>query len=245
MSTIAIDRRKLFQQVASHLERQILDGALKPGDLLPTERDLQSAFGVGRPAIREALITLQRAGLVETSNGLRARVAMPTASDVVAGMGSAVHQMLSTKEGQLHFQAIRHFFETGLARLAARNATRAEIDALKTALEDNATAIGDRPLFISTDIAFHLAIARIPRNPIFLVLNDAMSDWLRSQRVVTLDEPDQEKIAYDAHVAIFEAIAAGNADKAEQAMADHLDQLSQAYWTHREGNAQSGSPLLL
>jgi DNA-binding FadR family transcriptional regulator len=235
MSTVTIDRRKLFQQVASHLERQILDGALKPGDLLPTERDLQITFGVGRPAIREALITLQRAGLVETSNGLRARVAMPTASVVVAGMGSAVHQMLSTKDGQLHFQAIRHFFETGLARLAARNATGEEIAALKAALDDNAAAMGNRPLFISTDIAFHLAIARIPRNPIFLVLHDAMSDWLRSQRVVTLDEPNQEKIAYDAHVAIFEAVAAGNADRAERAMAEHLEQLSRAYWMHREG----------
>ena len=90
MNTISIDRRKLFQQVASHLERQILDGSLKPGDLLPPERDLQTTFGVGGPAIREALIALQRAGLIETSNGLRARVAMPTASGVVAGMGTAV-----------------------------------------------------------------------------------------------------------------------------------------------------------
>jgi GntR family transcriptional regulator, sialic acid-inducible nan operon repressor len=241
MNTVTIDRRKLFQQVASHLERQILDGSLKPGDLLPTERDLQITFGVGRPAIREALITLQRAGLVETSNGLRARVAMPTASDVVAGMGSAVRQMLSTRDGQLHFQAIRHFFETGLARLAARDATEDEIAALKAALDDNAAAMGDRPRFISTDIAFHLAIAKIPRNPIFLVLHDAMSDWLRSQRVVTLDEPNQEEIAFKAHAAIFDAIAARDADRAEKAMAEHLDQLSRAYWTHRETSAQSES----
>jgi GntR family transcriptional regulator, sialic acid-inducible nan operon repressor len=241
MNTISIDRRKLFQQVASHLERQILDGSLKPGDLLPTERDLQTAFGVGRPAIREALIALQRAGLVETANGLRARVAMPTASGVVAGMGSAVRQMLSTREGQLHFQAIRHFFETGLARLAARNATPEEIAALKDALDQNAAARGDRERFILTDIAFHLAIAKIPRNPIFLVLHDAMSDWLRSQRVVTLAEPDQEEIAFNAHVAIYEAIATRNADKAERAMAEHLDQLSRAYWAHRESSRDGGS----
>jgi DNA-binding FadR family transcriptional regulator len=244
MNTVAIDRRKLFQQVASHLERQILDGSLKPGDLLPAERDLQATFGVGRPAIREALITLQRAGLVETSNGLRAKVAMPTASGVVAGMGSAVHQMLSTKEGQLHFQAIRHFFETGLARLAARNASKEEVSSLKAALDDNAAALGDRPRFIQTDISFHLAIAKIPRNPIFLVLHAAMSDWLRSQRVVTLDEPNQEEIAFKAHVAILDAIAAGNADEAEKAMGEHLDQLSHAYWRHREsyvGSASSGS----
>ena len=63
-----IDRRKLFEQVAAHLQREILDGTLKPGDRLPPERELQIRFGVGRPAVREALITLQRAGLIEIVN---------------------------------------------------------------------------------------------------------------------------------------------------------------------------------
>ena len=233
MNDVTIDRRKLFQQVASHLERQILEGRLKPGDMLPPEKELQASFGVGRPAIREALITLQRAGLVETANGLRARVAMPTALGVVEGMGSAVRQVLSTDDGQMHFQAIRHFFETGLARLAARNAAPQDIAALRQALADNAAAKGNRPKFISTDIAFHLAIAKIPRNPIFLVLHDAMSDWLRSQRVATLDEPDQEETAYRAHVAIFAAISAADPDAAELAMTHHLEQLAKAYWQHR------------
>jgi DNA-binding FadR family transcriptional regulator len=232
MNTLAIDRRKLFEQVAAHIERQILEGLLKPGDLLPAERDLQTQFGVGRPAIREALITLQRAGLVETTHGMRTRVAMPTASAVVAGMGSAVRQMLSTEDGQRHFQSIRLFFETGLARLAAHRATAEDIATLRVALEANAAAIGDRPRFISTDIAFHLEIAKITRNPIFLVLHDAISDWLRTQRVVTLDEPNQEAIAHQAHAEIFAAIEARHADRAERAMADHLEQLAQTYWKH-------------
>ena len=123
VEALTIERKKLFEQVAAHLESQILDGRLKPGDQLPPERDLQNRFGVGRPAIREALITLQRAGLVEISNGARARVAMPTAHGVFSGIGSAVRQMLSTEEGQRHFQGVRFFFETALARAAARDAT--------------------------------------------------------------------------------------------------------------------------
>ena len=78
-----IDRRKLFEQVAAHLEASILSGDLKPGDRLPTERELQTTYGVGRPAVREALITLQRSGLIEIANGAPARVAMPTASVVL------------------------------------------------------------------------------------------------------------------------------------------------------------------
>ena len=87
---IVIERKKLFEHVAAHLEAQILAGKLRPGDQLPPERDLQTSFGVGRPAIREALISLQKAGLVELTNGARARVLMPTASHIFTGMAPAV-----------------------------------------------------------------------------------------------------------------------------------------------------------
>jgi GntR family transcriptional repressor for pyruvate dehydrogenase complex len=233
VEALIIDRKKLFEQVAAHLERQILEGKLKPGDQLPPERDLQIRFGVGRPAIREALITLQRSGLVELSNGSRARVAMPTASTVVAGMGSAVRHMLSTADGQRHFQGVRLFFESGLARQAARDATDADLAGLRAALEANQAAIGDRLRFIETDVAFHYALAQITRNPVFLALHDAMSGWLKQQRVVTLEAPGQDRIAYDAHRAIYEAIAAHDPDHAESAMAAHLRQLSDTFWQRR------------
>ena len=80
MQQLTIERRKLFEQVAAHIQKEILAGALRPGDRLPPERDLRARFGVGRPTIREALITLQRAGLVEIGNGAPARVAAGLAS---------------------------------------------------------------------------------------------------------------------------------------------------------------------
>jgi GntR family transcriptional repressor for pyruvate dehydrogenase complex len=235
LETVTIERKKLFQHVAAHLEGLILEGRLKPGDQLPPERDLQNRFGVGRPAIREALIALQRSGLIEISNGSRARVAMPTAQGVVSGMGSAVRQMLSTEEGQRHFQGVRFFFETGLARQAARTATPAQIERLNEKLAANRDAIGDRESFIETDVAFHFVLAETTGNPVFVALHDAMSEWLKEQRVVTLDAPRQEKIAYKAHVAIYEAIAIRDADRAEAAMADHMRQLERTFWRQLGG----------
>src|SRR3954469_3741905 len=134
---LVIERKKLFEHVATHLEGQILAGKLKPGDQLPPERELQERFGVGRPAIREALIALQRAGLVELTNGARARVVMPTASGVVAGIAPAIRQMLSTDAGQRHFRIVRLFFETGLARHAATVASAADVQRLTQALARN------------------------------------------------------------------------------------------------------------
>src|SRR5579883_2742152 len=228
---IAINRQKLFEQVAAHIERQILGGALRPGDRLPTERELQTRFGVGRPAIREALITLQRAGLIEISNGAPARVSMPTASGVLAGMMPAVLQMLSTEDGQHHFQRVRMFFECGLARQAAREANEAQVEKLRAALAANKAAIGDRDLFIATDIAFHFVLAEITGNPVFIALHDAMSAWLRQQRTVTLERQGQDQVAFRAHARIYQAVEARNQNAAEEAMREHLLQLEEAYWS--------------
>ena len=235
--TETIDRRKLFEQVAAHLERQILDGRLLPGDQLPPERDLRDRFGVGRPAIREALIALSRAGLVELTNGARARVAKPTASGVLAGVLPAVRQLLSTDQGHRHLQRVRQFFEVGLARQVAREATEADLARLGEALARNEAAVGDEPLFIRTDIAFHYVLADVTRNPVFTALHDALSAWLADQRIVTLADPGQDRVAYAAHKRIHDAIVARDADAAEAAMREHLEQLAATYW-----NRQSAPP---
>ena len=220
-----IERRKLFEQVAAHLQRQILDGTLKPGDRLPPERDLQEQFGVGRPAIREALISLQRSGLIEIANGLRARVAVPTASGLLGGMVPAVQQMLSNPESQRHFHAVRALFEVALARHAARGASAAQLDELAAALRQNEAAIGSTASFIATDVRFHYCIAQISSNPVIAALHDAMSSWLTQQRVITLQRPGLDKDVFAAHQRIFDGIASGDPDAAEQAMQAHMEQI--------------------
>lgn len=228
--TELITRRKLFEQVAEHLERRILNGDLKPGDRLPTERDLQSQFGVGRPAIREALITLQRSGLIQIGNGAPARVAMPSPANVLAGLVPTVKQMLSTKESQRHFQHVRRLFECGIARAAADNPKPEFVAALRQALDRNGAAIGDYEAFAATDVAFHSMLATALDNPVIAALYDALAEWLKYQRHVALKQPGLDKISHDEHTRVFEAIAAGDRDAAEKAMHDHLVRGEQAYW---------------
>jgi GntR family transcriptional repressor for pyruvate dehydrogenase complex len=233
---VALDRRKLFEQVATYLERDILAGILKPGDRLPPERDLQQRFGVGRPAIREALIMLQRSGLVELRNGAAARVATPTAHNVVAGMVPAVQQMLSGSVGQRQLQGVRLFMEVGLVRHAASNASAEELDAFRQALDANRAAIGNMEEFIRTDVGFHYCLAKMMRNPAFTALHDAMSTWLEFQRRVALQEPGEDQRSYEAHARIFETVAARDPDAAEQAMRQHLQAGWVSFWHRIEDN---------
>ena len=225
--------RNYFEQVATHLEAQILSGKLEPGDQLPPERDLQSRFGVGRPAIREALISLQKAGLVELTNGARARVADADRKPHLHRHGAGGAADPVDRGGPASFPGCTHVFEVGLAREAAVNATPSDLESLKAALEINRRAIGDRDRFTLTDIAFHFELPRIARNPVFIALHDQISEWLKEQRVVTLAARGQEKTAYEAHKAIYDGIAARDPDRAEAAMRDHLQQLASTFWRQR------------
>ena len=81
-----IRRRKLYEDIAQHLEQRIRDQDVAPGDQLPSERDLMREFGVGRPAVREALFHLQKMGLVELRSGGRARATRPTPKMVVESL---------------------------------------------------------------------------------------------------------------------------------------------------------------
>ena len=229
-----LDRRirpkRLYEQVAERLEEEILRGDYPAGGHLPSERDLMRAFGVGRPAVREALFHLAKMGLIEVRSGERALVTRPTAKVVFASIAGAARVMLSEPGGVRNFQQAREFLEAGLARYAAESATEDDLCELKSALEANRLTIGDNERFQVTDIAFHYALAVIPRNPIFTALHAAFAEWLARQRQITLSVGGQNEIAYRAHQAIYEAIARRDADTAEQMMRNHLQQVAKSYW---------------
>ena len=235
-----IRRSKLYEQIAQTVEQRIREEDIVPGDPLPSERELMREFGVGRPAVREALFHLQKMGLVELKAGARAKVAVPTPKAVVATLSGGVRYLLSTTEGIRHFQEARAFLEIGLARFAAGNATQDEIDQLRAALDANGAALGDLARFEKTDVAFHYVLAVIPKNPIFPTLHAAFVEWLVEQRHVTLNWRGRQgtaQLAYEAHKAIFDAVARRDADGAEAAMREHLEHTAGIYWEARRAGA--------
>ena len=235
MRRYAIERQKLSDQVVALLEDEIVRGVRPLGDQLPSEREMMRLFGVGRPAIREALFALRRKGLVEVGNGTRARVTQPTPAAILGELSGAARHLLEQSGGQQHFQEARSFFEIALARYAARHATTKDLAQLEAALAANRATIDDLPAFKHTDIDFHFVLAEIPRNPIFPAIHDAMVDWLTNQRDVTLQVAGQVRIACRAHERIFKAIASRDADAAEKTMAAHLKQLYRVYERVRDG----------
>ena len=102
-----IRRRRLWEDVAHRLEEAIQDGTFPPGTLLPPERELMKLFGVGRPAVREALFALHRMGLVRISTGERASVTTPTPDTLIAHLSGAARAFLAQSGGADQFQEAR------------------------------------------------------------------------------------------------------------------------------------------
>jgi len=128
----------------------------------------------------------------------------------------------------------------GLARHAATHATDEDIDQLRAALDDNHAALSDLDRFEKTDVAYHYVLAVIPRNPIFPAIHAAIAEWLVQQRHITLNWRGRKgtaDIAYKAHKAIYEAIAARDPEKAEKAMRHHLAHVARVFWEAMESDA--------
>lgn len=233
MEQEVIRRRRLHEEVAVRLEALILSDGYGIGDPLPSERELMERYGVGRPAVRQALLTLEKMGLVKITSGERARVTKPTLKAMVGQLSGAARRFLAEPDGVRHFQQARLFFETGLARHAAECATAADVERLGAALEENRRRIGDPIAFNRTDVGFHYVLAVIPGNPIFVALHEAMVNWLTEQRTISLRNPGADRSAYQAHERIYRAIADGDPDRAERQMRDHLLAIADLYWTQR------------
>ncbi len=172
---------------------------------------------------------LQHRGLVDTSNGARARVTTPTPDFFMSQLSGVVMSLHNLPEGQMHLEQTRLIFESGLAWLAAQNAAPEDIERIRAALAANVSAIGDTQEFVRTDVAFHYEIARTARNPIFEAFHRVLVEWLIDQRTTTIDLPDADRLSARDHTAIFEAVAAGDPARAYHEMASHLRLISRLY----------------
>lgn len=225
-----IIRRKLADEVFDRLKRLIEDGELKPGDEMPSERTLMERFGVGRPAIREAMQALANNGLVEISHGERAKVLQLTAQSIFRQVDVAAKIMLSGSSDTLeHLKNARQFFERGMVREAASKASEAQIARLKETLAAQTRQLGDPEAFISADMDFHMQIAEISGNPIFAGVSTAMLGWLRQYHTEVLIWTGKENMTLLEHQEIIECIERHDPDAAEDAMVKHLERSRALY----------------
>lgn len=208
--------------IAEKLASDVRQGALAPGEMFPSERDLCDRFGVGRNTVRTALTNLQAMGLVEQEHGRRPRVAAPTLSRVMSGVSEAARFFFSGNEGRAHLEQARLFLETSLVRHAVQHANNAHIARMVEAIEECEANLSDRIAFRNADVRFHRVLAEVPGNPIFVALHEAFVERLMKQRKIPSNFDAYISRSNEEHKQIVGALLDKDAERAEAIMTEHL-----------------------
>lgn len=223
-----IERMTATEAVAQRLIGLINSGLLKPGDRLPTERELAAQLHVSRTTVREALKLLTLSGLLEAKRNSGTRVREDYFNFVANQMEWPV--LLSASDVDQIFE-VREALEIQSARLAAQRGALDEIEQIT--VYRKLLEIEGRDVERETDIdlAFHHAIAVAAHNALLLRLMLSMQNMLQKYIALSNKMTDDVTTTIQEHEAIYKAIKARDPEAAAQAMARHL--VSSRSWIMR------------
>lgn len=223
------------EQLLAYLTDLILDGKIKSGEKMPSERELAAQSGFSRPVVREVLRALQARGLIATHPG-RGAFVMPADSVNVAGSLDTLARGASATPQDL-IEA-RASLEENNARFAATRITQAELknlEALSHAF-DQADNVIDRA---RCDLAFHGVLARASHNPVLETMFRAILPLIFVQQLRSLDDPKILASGAPLHGVMVDALKQGDAEAAGAAARKHVELASEMFGEDLERSLDS------
>ncbi|HKF00548.1 MAG TPA: FadR/GntR family transcriptional regulator [Actinomycetes bacterium] len=220
-----------YRQVAEELRAQVLSGALSPGERLPNENDLSARFGVGRSTVREALRVLSSQNMVVTSRGVSGGsfVAHPDVGQVSEYLETSLGLLSICDEvGFEELMEARELLEVPAARLAAIHCTNAQLQGLRTCVNEDAGAATDDSQFEVT-VSFHQRMLVAAGNRLLAMMTGPIFGVLH-RRYNQGGAPGGfwAEIA-DDHRRILEQVEARDADGAAAEMHRHLQHMGRVH----------------
>lgn len=222
---------KLSTAVTKQIEKLILRGILRPGERLPSERDLAEKLGVSRPSLREAVAELQNKGLLASKAGSGIYVA-----DVLGSAFSPalIHLFAEHDEAVFDYIAFRRDLEGLAAARTARLASDTDLKVVQTIFDrmESAHTKPSPDAEARLDAEFHMAIIEASHNVVMLHMMRSMFQLLREgvfyNRQVMFRQHTTRDTLLDQHRAINDALQARDPDAAQAAVTAHLDYVEQA-----------------
>ena len=244
-----IEHSRTADEVVHQIEILVLEGILRVGDRLPGERELSRQFDVSRPILREALKVLESRGLLNTQHGGGTFVA-----DVIGQVFTRpVMELIARhQKATLDYLEYRREVEGITVEFAARRATEAD-KALLTSIIATMKAAHQKDNFeeeAAIDVEFHSAIGECAHNIILLhTLRSCyrlLSEGVFYNRAMVYNLPGAREKLLEQHVAIYDAVMAGNPDAGRRAAQAHIDFVARAMMdAERSGDWERVSRLRL
>ncbi|MBF9049950.1 FCD domain-containing protein [Roseobacter sp. HKCCD9010] len=221
-----IEAEKLSHSVVRQIEQLILRGILRPGERLPSERELSERLGVSRPSLREAVAELQNRGLLAT----RAGAGIYVANVLGSAFSDALIRLFSAHdEAVFDYVSFRRDLEGLAASRAAIHGSDTDLKVIDTIYHKMEAAHSKRNPSdeAELDAEFHLAIIEASHNVIMLHMMRSMFDLLREgvfyNRQVMFKQRTTRDALLDQHRAINDAIQARDPEAARDAITAHMD----------------------
>lgn len=219
----AIRQSKVSEDIVEQIKKLIRDGQLKPGERLPSERQLAQILEVGRSSLREAINSLAMMGLVEVRQ--RKGIYVGTVSTPL--ISDPLRQMMAADRNSFKdLYDIRIDIEVASAMAAAENRSEEQLAVIASCLASMRGADGDHSYHTQSDLTFHLAIAEATDNFLRLHIIKEIFDIARSQLNIALETitalQGNIDVIYRQHSEIYKAISDKNRQGAGAAMRSHL-----------------------
>lgn len=216
----AVSSQRLYRQIADQVAELVRRGEFKPGDRLPSERELSQQFNVSRASVREALIALEIDGLVDVRVGLGVFV---NAAPVAANSQTAA----LAEPGPFEVLSARYLVEGETAALAARDGSAKDHARIRETLSLMADEVKASGVGLNADALFHLRIAEASGNSALVHVVHQLWNFRYSAMFRKLDEhfdsPQRHAEAIEEHRRLVVAIEQRDAEGARAAMVKHLD----------------------
>lgn len=211
------------------LRALIADGALRPGDRLPSEGELCERLGVSRGSLREAIRMLAALGVLDTRHGSGSYVSELRAADLIGSLSLTVG--LLPMAGVLELTELRRVLEPHATALAAARIDASTVEELGRLL-DEIEAGADFEDHSRLDHAFHMTIAEVAGNDALTSLIEVLRSRSRAYRIPDADDAAELKLHSDAgHRAILRGLAAADPVAASAAASSHVAQTE--YWVRK------------
>ncbi|GAA5164491.1 FadR/GntR family transcriptional regulator [Pseudonocardia eucalypti] len=218
---------RTHEQVVDQIQEKILDGELRVGAKLPSERELVEALGVSRSSVREALRALEAMGIIEAQGGSGRDSGSVISGRSTEALGNLLRLHVALAEIALaDLIEVRIQLERHAAHEAAGNHTEADIIQLRRLIEEMAPDRVTSEEFNELDTEFHVRIARCSGNPLTATLMQALRDAVKSEMVRAFSEIDDwrsvgERLVAE-HSGIVDAISSGAGGRAADRVEQHI-----------------------
>jgi GntR family transcriptional regulator, transcriptional repressor for pyruvate dehydrogenase complex len=228
----AVSLNRVSQAIVDQVKVLLRQGRLKPGDRLPSERELCERFGVSRVTVREALRVLEAGGLIDIRVGARggAFVTSPTSQQIGEGLANLLNLSPLTAP---EVTEARQVFELAIVPMVVERATHDDIAALREMVQTHRAALDGGEYDMSMSADFHVRVAACTHNPaIEMLVQSFHGPLLMSLLEAKVVAPLMGHRGSEEHAAFIDAIADRNADRALSIMREHLQRTADRVRQH-------------